>query len=674
MAVASTLHLKKKWSDKIADTNYQLFTEYYNHSQFFHQNAKKMEDARFMKQFSKAEEQELLKFRQAPIPISISTAILDTADAALVSANPVVHVSPVINPLNEEKTENSKKVAQLYRHLIQSSWYNALGSLQYDRCIHDASNVGRGLIYVIPRNEAGEFTVDFKHLSWRYYFPDPSSRNPLYDDMDAMVYAMPISIKSAYKFVKSIEPDITLERFKKEFVKGAETPTNFYEDTTFTQGRDYQNSILFVQRLTLEDEEVHYIIPTERIGEDDQDYLKFQSYTVLPDEVKELEKQGKVRIETKSKLYLTEYTSIGNYGYKVVYPISRYNIIPINYRHRDTPYPYSRMWELYPLQRALNRYFMSAILNMSLLNTTKIFAEENSIVNLKQWTQSASMPNAILRYRLPVPGVSKPPEIIKPTPMDQAWLIFPKYIISMMEYISGIFAPLQGNPEGSSDVFSTVATLQSAGSQKLKSLMQSADAALSVAGKVAGEFYKNYAPINGYTSILHTNTKSGKPEEEIIFYNQAKPEVEIKDGKVTADLKLKPERNLRIGFRDVRFTTQKSTGYEASTEAAMLTTLATQLGVPDLVPLILERINIPGSQKIVEKMENRGKIQEQVQQLQNRNQELESSLKSREQQIFQLAKTLEAEKFKGQLSTELEQFKNNPMEYIKKSTNMQGER
>jgi hypothetical protein len=672
--LSGTLKLQKKWEHSIAQENQKVFKDYAAHGFSWRHNALKLENARYGKLFSLAEEAELLAFRQAPIPIPIAAAISDTADAITVGVRPSIHVAPRIHPYDENWTKESRSVADIYSFLLKDSWYNSLGSLQFDRAVKDKSNTGHGLLYSIPRLEDGEFTVENKHISWRYFFPDPSSTDPLYQDMDNQIIAMPITKKAAFRFVKGIEPNLSQKDFEESFIANAPSAEagTFNEDNTYKRAFKAGDATLFIQRLTIEEQFVYIIIPnSETINTSGGEELLLQTATELTEDLLDKEAQGLIKLKKRRKLQLTEYTSIGNYGYKVVYPITKRNIVPIIHDHRDTPYPYSLMWYLYPINRAINKFVMSSILNMSLLNSTKVLAEEKSILNMKNWVQNATMPGAILEYRMPVPGYSQKPEIIEPRPINEAFLVMPKYLTSTAEYISGIFSPIMGNPDGTPDVFSTVASLQSAGGQKIKRRMVGIEASLSLLGEVTAEFYKEYAPPNGFAA----NFNPEKMEEEYKTYNVLKTDMYTdEDGKQKVSVSIDPNTDLKRGFRKVRFTTQGSMGYESATEAAMLTTLATQLGIPDLVPLILERLNFTGADKVMKKMDRAAQLEQANAQLQNLTQELERQSKVKESQIFQLAKSLEGAKAKGQFDVELALFKKDPMGYIEKALKNQGSR
>jgi hypothetical protein len=655
----------KTWENGIARDNYKELKKYRTHSFTWRSTALKMENARFGRQFSRAEEEAILKFRQAPLPISVSTAICDTADAMMLSAQPTVHVAPIINPYNPLGEKLSKEIAQKYSYLLQKAWYDSLGNLHLDRIFRDYTNVGHGILYVAPRQENG-FQVDFSHLPWKYFYADPSSKDPLYKDAENLIYAFGINERAAYRFVQSIEPDLSFEKFKEYWVEGQDSTeiVNFEEDSAYG-ATSITDMVLFCTRTTLENDRLYRIYPKVK-DVNYQGELGFQTYSELTPDLIRLRNEGKIEIHVDNKPCLVEYTSIGSLGYKVKYPIDTYNMIPLVYDHRDTPFPYGRMWYLYPLQRALNRFVMSAILNMSILNSTRILAEEGSIVNENDYVMNASMPGVVLKYKLQTPGMSQPPVVIPAMPMSEAWLHMPKWLTYMMEYISGISSVMMGDPKGAPDVFSTVASLQSMGSQKTKRRAAAADVTLSQAGRVAGAFYQHYAPFNGYT--IHWTPNDQNNPEQVIKFNEVDMSEEI-DGNGEKKFKpyIKPETDLRTGFRDVRFTSIASSGYEAATEAVLMANLATQLKIPALAKPIIKRLNIADADKVADDIDYNLQAEQMLADKDKQIKDMEAQSKILINQIRQLSVSLEAAQVGGRIKEELTKFKSNPEKYISES-------
>jgi len=639
-----------EWKSDIATENYKLYKENSQARKIWELDAVRFDDFRYGQHFSKQEERELLAYRQAPLPISITTAICDTAEALMTASKPTIRVAPIINPYDDNLSNLSKKVAQRYNYLIQKSWFDSLGGLHYDRVVRDYTNVGVGYFYATPRDNYGEFSVDIRHISWRYIYPHKLSKDPFFRDMDNAVIAMDVSKMAGYKLVKGTDDSVEWKQYEEEFVKnnkngvaGSLNPTTRYGGSNLKE-----DSIPFIVRLVLEEQMAYAVVPVSG------DYVGKQTvkfYPELTDDIKQGIKEGKYTYRTTKKFFLAEYMSVGGMGCKKVYPISEYNLVPLVYDHRDTPYPYGRVWYLYPIQRALNKFIMIALLNGALINSTRVMAEDKSIVDDYEWQKNFAKPGGKLLYTLRTPGISVPPTIIEGKPLGDAWLQMPRYLAYIMEYISGIFGAMMGDSKDAPDVFSTVAALQSAGGQKIKRRLAQADASLSILGRVVGEFYKEYAPLNGYASIIDENGEQQDP----MMYNVLRPN---KDD--NRKIEIDPETDLSLGFKEVRFSTQASNGFESGTEAALLTNLATQLKIPQLVPLILKRLNMADVDKISSEMKVTEQQAGQIEQMAQTIKELEGRTKILANKVTEKSFELSQTDFNAKFKVLLAEMKNNP--------------
>lgn len=643
--------IKKLWSDKIAKENFQAFKENKKARMPWERDAVRYDDFRYANHFSRAEEAQMLAFKQAPLPISITTAICDTAEAMEIASKPIIKTAPLIFPYDDARTDQSKKVAAKYNFLIQRDWYDSLGNLQYDRVVRDRSNVGHGFFYVVPKMDYGEFSVDIKHMSWRNVYPHEASKDPFYRDMDDCVIAMRVSKEAGYRFARSIEPALTYAEYEEEFVKGDITLGSGSElYTKYSPNFRGGKGVLFCVRLKLVDQKSYLLIPKQvPDGSVVTESMVRQVMELTPD-MKEKAKQGLIEIKERNDFFCTEYTSIGNKGYELLWGTKNYNLIPSVYDHRDNPYPLGRVSYLYPIQRALNKFIMIAILNGSILNTTRLLAEENSIVDNYELDTKSGIPGSKILYKLPIPGVSAPPTIIKGEPLNNAWLDMPKYLAYLMETISGIYGTMMGDSRDTPTVFSTVASLQSAGGIKIKRRLAQSDATLSIVGQRVAEFYQEYAPFNGFATIIDQNGDQSEPE----FYNTLR----YKKDSESRELEVDPETDLSLGVKAVRFTSASSNGYESGTEAALLTTLATQLSVPALVPLILKRLNIPDVDKIVDQMSQVNQLSGQLENAQKVINDLESRSKVLASQVTQKALEAVVSEFKAKYQMELQGIKN----------------
>lgn len=642
--------MNKQWTAEVANINFAEFRNYQTHRFSWATNAKRMEQAAYARQYSPSEERMMLAFRQAPLAISISTAIMESANAAMTSINPTVAVSPIVHPFDPIRSQHSQSVAQIYNHALKKDWYDSLGSLQFDKGIVDLNNVGHGFQYVVPRFENGKFTTSVEHLPWRYTFVDPASKDPLYRDADNIIYAMPMSCKAAFKYVKSIEPDMTYEEFEDEFVKSGEMSLFEAEDYSYTRGKsNTKEQVIFIMRMSIEDEVSYKLVPGDKSEAKGRSLGEFRHVTASEykgSEYEALVEAGILKKIPERKMFLTEHISVGCKGFKRTLPIDEHSIIPMVYDAPGRPYPYGRMWYIYPLQRALNKLVMNTLLNSSILNNVKVIAEENQIINESQWTTASSMPGVILKWRNTMPGVSKPPTVVNPTPLSDGFLVMPQFMIKMMEYVSGIHSLQQGDAQGAPNVFSTVAALNSAASQKVKRRMNHMENSLSTIGRIMGKYYREYAPLNGY--VMKTNDKK---EQVPLIYN----EIDIARQKAGENFKIvvKPGTDLSDGFDDVRFTVEGSSGTEAATEASMLSNIIQTTGKTSLLPELLKRLNISDVNELIAKVEAEDDLSGQVAQLQKMTQDLEKKNNIAENQLRQMGLTLERAKAKGKLDTEV---------------------
>ena len=645
-----------EWKESEVKENIELLNEYATKSEAWRRNAFLMEGARYGQHYSQVEYEQMMLMRIAPLSLSISTAIMDSAEALFLQNKPVPKVAPLIYPYDTAKQEQSNQIASLMEFLISKDFQESFGNLQIDRILRDQSNVGHGIGQVTPVFENGEFSTRFDRLPWRFYFPDPSSMGEFYEDSEAQIYAFPMSPKTAFRYMRKEIPDLTQSDFDKDVRVGthAEKSSIFFTDDKYLLGGN-RKDVLFVNRMTLEDEKIYKVIPlVVPTGKDAEliSSLVQKTHLEISKDLEIARKRGLIKIVEQNALMLAHHISVGNVGIKKVFPLKDYTTIPLKYDCRDNAMPYGRMWYVYSPQRAINKFFISALLNMSLLNATRILAEEDSIINENHWITSASMPGAIIKYRLPIPGMSKPPEIVKATPLDQNWLVLPKFLVYIMEYVSGMFGIMQGNPDKAPDVFSTVASLQASGGAKIKRRQGDIDAFYSRVGKTQAQLYQHYAPPMGFGSTINSDGKV-----EIRKYNELEIVNVSDDKEPRTEVRVKPETDLSFGIKNVVYASKSSAGYETATQALSLTTLATQLQVPELVPDILRMMNIPGVGDTIDKIEQNRDLSRVVEQDQKTIKDLEGRTKIFQNQIFQLTKAIEAARAKGDAKVELEKLR-----------------
>jgi len=636
--------------ESIAKENFrEFYSEYKSKRAPWFRDVNKYENFRYNQHFTNSEAADILKFRQAPLPMGITAAICDMAESLFTASSPQPRVIPVPFPMDSKEHAIAKAVAYRYDAAIKQTWRDSFGNIQFDKVVTDYNNVGHGFHYLVPRNEFGQFSVDYKHIPWHQVYIDPTSKDILYRDAEAQLVSLVMSRKAAFRLAKTVEPELTFEEFDKKWCTRAfiDDPTDSYETRYISASYDMDKSVRFICRMMLEEQTVYQLIAKHKDVN-----IPYKVVREITPEIQRLQKTGDIKAVEKRDFYLTVYTSIGSKGWKQVYPIRNYNLIPSIYDHRSTPFPHGRVWYIYPLQRALNKFVSLSILNATLSNSLRFFAEQGSIADVDKITNYGAIPGVFIQWRRSSPD-AKPPVPIMPQPLSDAFLQFPKFLIWMMEYVSGITAIMQGDASQSPDVFSTVATLQNAGGLKIKRRLRNLEVSLSQVGKVIAEMYREYAPPNG------TIVNVGKSDVQSVDYNTL--QVVNKPGLAgmmgMTDIQMNPETDLSIGFKDVEFGIESSKGFQAATEAQLLGTMASQLKMPQLVPLVLDRLNIPDADKVVEEIKQAqqmaakiGQQDEAIKQLQAQNQQLTGK-------VFQSIQEIVKAETKGKAGRMLERLR-----------------
>ena len=650
---------KVNWTEEIARESSRILKDHASKGGSYRSDCIKLEDARYGTQYSSGEKQQLLALRQSPLVINITTAISETAEANLVNLQPEINVAPIIDPYDESKTMQSRQIAGLYSAALKNDWHNRYANVAFDKVITDVNNVGFGIFDIIPEYKQGIFGVTYARTPWRYYFPDPNSRCPMFTDADNHIISSALTYHAAYKMFREFSPEISFDEFKEEFCKGAEKEFySFVEDVKYglPSGKD---KVRYIKRKTLEFNKVYILKPKAKNIDSSVIRPEYKTSDMLTPAIKKAIANGEVEADEKEDYYLTEYITFGSKGFKKVFPITKHNLVAFTHNHRDNPYPTGRVYDIYHIQRALNKFVMSAILNASTLNGVKVLAEEGSISNQKKFMQDASTIGAILTYKLLMPGKSQPPQIIDGKPMNDAWLNFPRFLMQMAEYVTGITSMMQGQSQGAPDALGVLTSLQTASTARLKRRMLSVTQALSLSAEIGAEFYKNYAPLNGYSVDY-----MGKSQDEVTKYNQTDIQFD-KDN--NPRLGIKEGTDLSQGFSMVRFSAESTSGVESLHAANILSNLTATTGEKTLIPHILERLNLPGFDKIRESIDVNG-------QLMNENSGLKDALTNMErrteimnnhtaQLIEELARTRAKGKYDSKVAsmiTELESMMKQP--------------
>lgn len=617
-------------SDEDIRLNQECYSEYRGARALRYSDQVENENFYHNVMFSEAQRAEIISRGQAPLEINITYSIIKQMISLLTSEDPTWDVDPV--------GDTNKQYAYTMRDLLYASWYNSRAGRQFSQIAKNTLVSGVGYASVNP-SMRGAFGVQFKHVPYHDVLPSPNIRDFDGNDAENWIISKMLSHQQISEMLS-----ISLDEVKKHAdafkgKAGLETSEKDEPQVRYMSPIAGHERMRVIQRLSLENTKMYLVRPNSGgiIGR--------RVYFNLTEEISRGKANGTLDVQEVTSKVMAKYISIGDYGHKYYLPISGYNIIPFIDEFNDNPYPLGEVDFLMPLQKALNKFIMLALLNATLSNNMKMMAPKGAI-DKAVYEDSYAIPGSLIEYEW---EQGKPePKQINPQPFSGAFFEFPKMLISLMEYLTGIFGVVQGNPDGAPRTASGLMSLQNYGGQKVRLLGRNMNDALSAAGDIAIELYQNYAPYNGiisYFDNLENKVKS-------VSYNQVKS---VDGGNLVID------NDLSVGKFRTRCMVRQNYGSERELKANMLANLAAQTGIgaSALLKPILKLADIPEADEVMESIDEITKANQTISQQDENIKRLTQINQQLENQIMRKSQQVELADFEIQLSKMYNDLKSN---------------
>lgn len=157
-----------------------------------------------------------------------------------------------------------------------------------------------------------------------------------------------------------------------------------------------------------------------------------------------------------------------------------FRIVPSEYM--GTPYGYTPMFDIYPLQEGINSLYSAILTNQNAFAVQNLFVERGSDLNLNSLGEGM---NIIEGNKAPIPLqlTSTPKEVFD----------FLGLMVESAETISGVNSVARGNPESSLKSGTALALVQSMSLQFISGLQQSYVKMIEDVGSAVIEILKDYA-------------------------------------------------------------------------------------------------------------------------------------------------------------------------------------
>ena len=610
--------------DDIAKINTEVYLDYKSARQ--NRYSKMVENDNFYHNdhFDEIERKEIIARGQAPLAINVVYPILKQMISLITGGDPIWDVDPV--------TDADKEYAYMFRHLLYGTWYHSRGSRHFSQIVKNCVITGVGYGAVNP-SYRGIFGMDFTWIPYHHVYIDPSSSDFDVNDADNIIISRVLSSKQIGRFLSLSDNEVKEIITSPPIDEGVESEEEETRVPLYTVSRK-GNFARVIQRLSLERRKVYIVTPKKRQLGGSNNIGSQKVYFEIDENLKKLQSQGIIEIKERERTVLGKYISVNGWGRRYYLPIDNYNVVPFFDEFNGNPYALGEMDFLYGLQRALNKNVMLMILNATLANSLKMLAPKDSI-NKREYEESYSLPGVLIEYEWSE-GMP-PPHAIMPQPLSSEFFAFPQRLINIMEYVTGIFGVIQGNPEGAPRTASGLISLQNYGGQKIKLLGRSINEALSTVGNVAIQLFQNYAPYNQLMTYKDSDNKL------VAFpYNTltANPQ--------TGDIVI--ENDLSIGKYRATVSIKQHMGAERQQQAAVLSNLAAQTGASVLLKPILKLADIPDADKVADELDEVARMKATIGQLENELKRVNQVNNQLQNEIIQMSQKVSLKQFESKLN------------------------
>lgn len=201
-----------------------------------------------------------------------------------------------------------------------------------------------------------------------------------------------------------------------------------------------------------------------------------------------------IKMKDKARFYKTRIRLTIVVGDKLIddyyFPdkIEDYPIIPIPYIPTDSPYPIALTSLLVGKQEEINKAHQIVIHNANLGSSLRWLAQEGSI-NEKEWESYASVPGAILKYRM---GTEKPVEVV-PAPLNNAFFTLVQEAKQDIEELHGISKVAQGQLVSGDQTYRGILALDEFSTRRVRQwLINVIEPGLQQLGQVVKQFAQSF--------------------------------------------------------------------------------------------------------------------------------------------------------------------------------------
>lgn len=686
--------VKKKLSGKpLVDDTLDLFQKYGSKRDNWAKHAKEDKEFRLGRQWTKEQEDILRARAQAPVVVNRVHPAVEAAKSMMSANRPSFRVAP--------REDSDNKVAQVMSAMLAYMYDISDGRTAVRQMIDDYYVMGLGYIHVYqdPMMDMGKGEVCIHDVDPLDVYVDPNSRDRFFNDAENIIISRLFTREQAANLYPMYEKAIKnaannasdYDHDRPETGRANDMSTHFPEDVDRTDNTEYLRGYERYYKIMVDRYRIYEVWSKKELLLNEEEYASYvqQQAYIINGEIIDDPAQAKVilsQLEQQRQQYQTQMesgmTSMGLDGnaevpiapepinveevsfaelierqliqtvvtqikrvnmcvimgdkhlYSRELPIEDYPIVPFMSLHTRTPYPQSDVRMIKGLQEYINKMRSLIVAHATTSTNTKILVPEGS-VDMSEFEQKWAQPGVAIPYD-PTDGAPMP---VQPSPLPNELYSGEQVAKQDIDHQLGLYEMMMGNAQAAPQTYKATISLDEFGQRKIKSKLADIEAGLTKVAQVAIPLMQQ----------LYTQEKVFRviqPNNSLSEFVINKKLIDDKTNEITTF------NDITVGKYDVIYLSGSTLPSNRYAELEFYMD-AYQKGLVDRIE-VLKKTEVFDMEGVVERTDQVGQLQTQLQQAVDEIKKLKGDLQSRDRESVNLRKRIEVEKFK----TELDQVSN----------------
>ena len=623
---------RKTQRDKASD-NYDLYLHYKAYAEEFIAGCEEDEETYFGNHWTDEEKADLKSRGQPEITINRSRPIIRQMTAIVTANDPTFRTFPV------EDVDND--ISDALNDALLWLWNKNKGKRYLRSAIMNMLRKRQGWLmwYFDPDEDKGRGRIKLLSLDPTDVLVNNTAKPPFYSDAESIIIVKEISYTKAARMYPN----------KAEELKRVKTMGEFKSRANLKNKNRIQIGSTDVSEPIAGGKKLERVLLLETYTKEKVARWRMQASDGTGAMVEELVVDSKEAIDnfkdrypevnviaakftiTVIKVLLTVGQDVFLDEYYLEDNVSEYPMVPFMVEETDNPYPAGEMTFLRDINRILDKFYSITVHNAQIGSNIKILAEESSIPGeeseLREWMDNYAKAGSVNFWK------NIKPEQMMPAPLNSAFFGLAKDLENEMEYGSGMWSFMRGDPKSAPETYRGTLLLHQLGAEKSKLITSNIDDSVEQLGRIAVMMIQNHWTYPVWRRFYNDNTD----KVEILKFNTD-----------NTNMLSVAEYDVVVGSGSTLPTNRM----------AVLQLMMELFGMNLVLPKHVRKyLDLPNMKEIEQEMDEIGQLQSELQQREEGMKQMEKEINRLSGMVKTMDRTVNDEQHEARQKVELARFK-----------------